>query len=143
MLDALFAPFPEAEFPQHLEQGRLRGLLQSPLTARVPVASSRFRRYKSLHPTLFVSDDSQEAESLAWKLACLLSTPFPGGPESEVLYTQFWGPVGYDLPEYACSQLGINAVQWVPSTTHVAHSLLGAQSTCMQTLKEGTGFDLT
>ena len=103
MLDALFAPFPEAEFPRHLGADRLRALLEAPLAAQVPVSCTRFRDYDQLFPGLFVADDTRSADPLAWRLAIALIAQWPKGPANEFLCAPLLEPHRL-LPARVCLQ---------------------------------------
>ena len=108
IMDALFASFDETNFPRQLSVPQLTKLLESPLATHVPLPSSTYQSVHQMYPDLFVEETFASAPMLASTLVKALQIPWPTGPPSELLYTQFWSNVGYALPEVIGRQMGLN-----------------------------------
>ena len=107
IMDALFAPFPEAAFPK-LSVPCLISLLESPLATSVPLPMSTYQSVHQLYPDLFTVESTVSAPQLATTLVAAVQARWPTGPATEFLYTPFWDKVSYGLPELIGRQLGLN-----------------------------------
>ena len=108
IMDALFAPFPEAAFPKQLNVPHLITLLESPLATSVPLPMSTYQSVHQSYPDLFSLETNASAPQLAIEFVTAVQAAWPTGSASERLYTPFWNRVGYGLPELIGRQLGLN-----------------------------------
>ena len=107
VMQALFAPFPDAMFPRTLNATALAGLLGTPLACKVPLVQSQYLHANRLFPDLFCPQTTISAHDLHPFLITALQASWPKGTPTELLLTTFWDTVGYRLPEFAGEHLGI------------------------------------
>ena len=112
IMDALFAPFDAASFPNQLKKNSAADTVAgSTFCNACPLAPSNYHFSQHLYPDLFTPEASNSAPLLVSTLLTALQKPWPTGPASVFLYTPLWATVGYGFPEAIGRQLGLNIMQ--------------------------------